>query len=479
MATDSNAHAVPAMGTGPSRRVASGEAEKTSISLLHLPVELLSEIVAHASDPDSTSVLARLTRVCKRLRPIVEEALYREIDVDQDTGRLALITRTLLDRSTTLILIHKLRIDMRAFGHATQIDESGARESQPATSSPAAFFGSLHFPLLRRLALVSVNPILLTDLLAAELPSAAPTLQSLYVHICRHGGDPMTEWFSYLARLPLLRDLELIAYESNLILPLESPELVPLLQLASAHIPGDIVCPASSATVSRLMPNLMCLSVENGEGAALRHIVAGAPAGLTSLSLLEGDDIAIEDYLARFPLLETLHIGAGFNPDRLLPLLTSSQIARLGFDWHLPATYDFLLAIVTGPQRMPRLRSLTLMHADCGAAGSHLQEVLENLNDATPDTIQARVSSLRGDYEPNFQPGCTAAGLARVLRSATANGINVDGQALECIDWNADFDRRLEQYFVEQAVRTRTLAVMERYYGRAEAAAIFARFRYA
>ena len=61
---------------------------------------------------------------------------------------------------------------------------------------------------------------------------------------------------------------------------------------------------------------------------------------------------------------------------------------------------------------------------------------------------------LRGTLGPDWPEGGTARGLRLALATAKANGIEVTGTALACLDWDATFDKVLANVMMEQANET-------------------------
>ena len=182
-------------------------------------------------------------------------------------------------------------------------------------------------------------------------------------------------------------------------------------------------------------------------------ILSGAPSTLTTLRLLS--DYEMRDnprrYLPALPALRHLrHLDLGpgtFIEAELLLYLPRGPLESITFYIYARVT-DHILQALTGPARSPRLRQICLDHV----SGAIPEEIRHGLDFyfAEGDPLDR----LRDQLYPEWPTGATEQGLRHALAAANANGLEVTGSALACLDWDATFDKVLSNFMMEQAHKT-------------------------
>ena len=145
--------------------------------------------------------------------------------------------------------------------------------------------------------------------------------------------------------------------------------------------------------------------------------------------------------------LRHLQLGSNtFYESELPAYLATANLESIGFEYYTWVT-NRLLQELTGRARPPQLRHIRLDYIDA----SKSEEIERYFKRFGTASLSTAASEVREDLGPNWPGSGTEAGLRRALASALANGIEGTGSALNCVDWNVEFDRLLVDYLMEDA----------------------------
>ncbi|POY76358.1 hypothetical protein BMF94_0555 [Rhodotorula taiwanensis] len=426
-------------------------------SLLSLPDELLRAIVAGIDTPREQ--LHKVARVCRRLRSLAEEYLYESITL---TSRY--------EQYELLLDAFQRRPRLRSFVKAPLMPISKISATIVTTL--------LQFPACTELSLMDFSQMTLDEIIGSSyLSRRVPKIQRLIIKAditkTYHETLPPSAWWCVLAAWPRLRDLELDIKGFWLASPGDGLGLSALrrLRLSAAMLPPH------DAVFAETCPILDELSIGPiGTNSFTHHILSSGPSGLLCLAH-PGKPVAIEQYIARYPQLKSIHIGPGFDPGLLLPLLAASQIEEMTFDRGSPAADDFLAGLLVGPQRMFNLRRVEVNHVIALARSGLYQKLVHDQSFILSGEIHTKAQAFRAEYRPQWPPGCTRAGLSRAVDLAEAAGVSLSGTAVSCINWDAEFDEQFERFLVMCALANDSLEALVAYYGEECAGDILIRHR--
>ncbi|GAA5839215.1 hypothetical protein JCM9279_002630 [Rhodotorula babjevae] len=461
-------------------------APSTTCHLLRLPDELLDAVfrLVYPLAPDVGERVVYTaplnSPLSRRLYRVQQPSLYRLVAVYHYTN-IQLLCDAVRDTPGIGAYVEELVLDatehrgaaravllVRAHGQPiAAVDWDGLHRVQLGLVDPAQLVDLLgRLPRLKCLRIRNLDEALmdavLVDERAAALLGRLEVLEITADDITSSSQTASVNWVGQVARLPLLKSLEIDQNESGVFFPpLEAP--VPVVEsLKSLHIVGEDFGQWMGPPLVELAPNLEDLTLsENWQPPDFEQVLLGAPDGLRRLVLQtccdRREDFAGSrlDYLfPRFPQLEHLSLCANtFEPLTLASFLLPLSALRTVTFFRLALVADALLAdLVDGPCRPPALRRLVLDHVTC-RRGPTLDSMQHRLpRQDTPSPAKFRMHY--GWASPAWLEGCSEAGLVAALEAARTNGIVVEGSAVACVGWEAEFEREKRQSLLLWGQRT-------------------------
>lgn len=320
---------------------------------------------------------------------------------------------------------------------------------------PAHFYALLErLPRLKILRIPHIDSRL-TDLVLTDerVPACIAKLEHLEVRADKIGSparEPTVNWVALLARYPSLTTLDLDQTRPGSLLSLVTSPAPVLEALKVLRLSGNDLDFWSAPPLGKLAPNLdeLYLADEASTEVDFRPALVRAPKGLRRLYLgsseppLVRPDTFVDAFLPRFTRLEHLTLGAGTfsSPGLLLALQRLPALHTLAFGRGAPVPDILLEHLVAGPLRIPSLHHLRLFHISCTRA----PPIDRTSPQPFPPQDERRTPKFRMSNwwrAPRWPSGGTEAGLAAAIETARSSGISVEGDAVECVGWEADFQR--------------------------------------
>ena len=414
-------------------------------SLLSLPDELLVRTFDYRAQRFGTcdNPLVPLLSVSRRVRHAAQSILYSEVVLGSDPDAMACFEAVVQQNPAVGQLVGRLTIhttDSATDRPRLQLSEATIRtftQLRELTLHGATFdeasavLAALPSPRVRRLDLQLANiidPLQREDLWA--LTSRFSELRVLKIDTCDVPVDfdpSVTAPAAPKGALPRLVELHLS--DSFLIKTFGAagPFRQFLPSLRELHL---------MITQSDLMP-------------AVTTILSEPPSSFTTLKLPNnlGRGVPSRYFQALPASLRHLQLGSNtFYESELVAYLATANLESIGFEYYTWVT-DRLLQRLTGRARPPQLRRIRLDHIDASKS-AEIERYFKRFGTASLSTT---ASEVREDLGPNWPGSGAEEGLRRALASALANGIEVTGSALDCVDWNVEFDRLLVDYLMEDA----------------------------
>ncbi|GAA5851363.1 hypothetical protein JCM9279_001117 [Rhodotorula babjevae] len=464
--------------------------EQTS-RLLMLPDEILETILdfAYASalpsdDPHAPTeyglALAHKP-VCRRLRPIQQGLLYRQIKITT-YDQLGNIARALtgdhrLDEPRPGTLVRALVLDAWADkawrGPGGMGDEIGPGVPELAANCLAQLFSelgqlqSLDFSITHD-SHSSSSPVeraLLAVLVQdPNTPVNLRGLKSLVLHTNGMAvvegpegeADDIAAWMDQFGQFAELTNLDIY---------LGSAQLSSFIQGESQG--GQVLAKLSRLAIDanfarwvkplrNVAPHLVDLEL-CATSRSLRPLILGSPPSLRRLSILSsGEPVeSVDDLLPPLFLLQHLTLDIMcYEPARLSNSLGHlQQLESLTFGFGCEVSERLLLALVDGPTRLERLRSLQINVVQASRGPTLLRKEL-----ILPDEHERDQSGLWrgwcGWYASAWPAGLSEAGLGHVVDVARGRGIRVSGGAISSLGWRAAFERERDVVAVCRGLST-------------------------
>lgn len=471
----------------------------TGSTILSLPDELLQHV---ADGLPNIGDLLSLALVCRRFRRVAQDVLYSGPISLKCTHQYRTFARTIRDRpdlrpkvkELVLKWAHRLGTEpteLSEFDDTGNVlpapadddlgdnnDEDERRQVDLKEDARQVLGDLFPLPTLTRLLMIHFPyPALLSLLATASSSSGLGNLKSLHIMSHRRPAPPEdydnSPFWRSIQVLPRLETLDIVA--PDIWVPQHGDE--PFSHPGIRTVMFDDM-PEDPLPIATLFPNLRAFTSLTGlESASVEHVLATAPPSLVQIGTgPSSQGVRSDRHLARFPNLNCLLLSPGFDPDKLAPVLRSSKITDLAFYPRSNVPDDLLLSLVSGPHKMPALKTLALCHVEPAIPSGELAEELPfHLNGVTEETVHDLVATLRQNFGATWLAGSSLEGVARAAEAAKANGIELVGTTVEMVDWEADFDRHLEKALVDAAVENANFGVLIRYYGREGALAAFAR----
>ncbi|BGP42670.1 hypothetical protein JCM10449v2_006682 [Rhodotorula kratochvilovae] len=423
--------------------------------LLWLPNELLDEIfrLAHEDEPAHRPI-------CRRLYPIQQKYLYRRVRLDsyEALGSFCFVVRTV-----PVVRKHVVELELDMYVASNGVSKDGL-EHTPSIDDDSADEGDngqivtplqlsillARLPSLRVLELQDLdNALIKVVLLGKTTPRNLALLEVLKVsadvlYVEDEQGSEV-QWLRQLAQLPQLKEFHLQQYEMGAFLPVVGLPAPPLQALTTLVIAARAWDMWVEPPLREVAPNLLHLSLQEFEdGPEFTEILHSAPISLRSLTLSSHVALtfggpqrpAIDNVLPLFTHLEHLALCEDtFTPNGILPSLRSlPALHSLAFSLGSHVTDELLLGILDGPLRLAHLRRLTLDYVNCSRGPTMAGKGYC----LPPEDEAAEYHMWRGWHSPVWGPDCSEEGLTAAVLAAEANGVVVDGTALDVIGWSEE-----------------------------------------
>ncbi|BGP50850.1 hypothetical protein JCM10450v2_006776 [Rhodotorula kratochvilovae] len=424
--------------------------------LLWLPNELLDEIFRFAYKDEPVH-----RPICRRLYPIQQKYLYRRVRLDsyEALGSFCFAMRTV-----PVVRKHVVELELRMEG-ASNYASNDAHEYTPSIgdedSDGEGGASQVVTPLQLSLLLARLpdprvldlqeldDALMKVVLLGKTTPRNLALLEVLKIsadvlYIEDEQGSEV-QWLRQLAQLPQLKEFHLEQFEMGAFLPVVGLPPPPLQALTTLVIAARAWDMWVGPPLREVAPNLLHLSLQEFEdGPEFTEILHSAPISLRSLTLssrvaltFEGPQRpAIDNVLPLFTHLEHLALCEDtFTPNGILPSLRSlPALHSLAFSLGSHVTDELLLGILDGPLRLAHLRRLTLDYVNCSRGPTMASKGYC----LPPEDEAAEYHMWRGWRSPVWGPDCSEEGLTAAVLAAEANGVVVDGTALDVIGWSEE-----------------------------------------
>ncbi|BGP42683.1 hypothetical protein JCM10449v2_006695 [Rhodotorula kratochvilovae] len=422
--------------------------------LLWLPNELLDEIfrLAYQDEPVHKPI-------CRRLYPIQQKYLYRRVRLDsyEALGSFCFAVRTV-----PVVRKHVVELDLRMTGEKNCVSKDGLEHtpsigddesddedgvSQVVTTLQLSVLLA-RLPSLRVLDLQELDDALMKVVFRGKTtPQNLALLEVLKIstrnlsEVDEH--DDEGAWLRQLAQLSHLKEFHLRQREFGIVLPSVKLPTPTLPSLTTLVIVGSACEEWVQPTLRDLVPNLLHLKLEElEENPQFAEILRSTPVSLRSLILSSAVSLTfqapalavLDNVLPRFTRIEHLALCEGaFTPNGIVPCLRSLPSLRsLSFGLGTLATDELLLSLVDGPFHLPHLRRLTLDHVECARGPT-----MKSKGWKFPPEQDALLFHLwQGWVEPVWGPACSEEGIKVAVVAARANGITVDGVAVNAIGFD-------------------------------------------
>ncbi|KWU44341.1 hypothetical protein RHOSPDRAFT_34130 [Rhodotorula sp. JG-1b] len=176
-------------------------------SLLSLPDELLSAIFFEVMRDDDVSQPAALVSTCRRIAPIVQQEIYRELGVGDNEAQFDVLSELCAKRPDLRALVRVLRV-----GRAAQEDDNVGRTINYTAVHPGIRLLHSDFPALHALSVFHATPADIFTILSRIAATTRPDIRELTLP-CAPGSD------NCLARLECLERLCLHGVDAAVLLP--------------------------------------------------------------------------------------------------------------------------------------------------------------------------------------------------------------------------------------------------------------------
>ncbi|POY76238.1 hypothetical protein BMF94_0433 [Rhodotorula taiwanensis] len=436
-------------------------------SLPTLPDEMLRLVFSGIS---ASAERARLARVRRRLHPLAMEHLYRNV-VCWGARERNLLARTFEARPDLQNLVRKMSLYSEPQRNRSTADGTD-REEKPGCPTPDALRAFLRLPACVELSLWDVRPSVLHSAFGAT--SALAKVNHLSLRFDPFEDDDDATWWANLAQVPSLTHLSLSAPDE-----IPSPTAADsLTHVRHLDISVDLA-PPFDVPLSTTFPSLQELLVYNFlDPDALEHVLSTAPPGLTTLFVMTDDaqDI-VATHLSRYEKLSKLRLSTQLRSRALRKSLAASPISHLALDAGCTEVDRFLTCVLRNCAQLRRLAELVLDHVWTLTGNG----IVVNLRDANVLRSAHKAvlfrNDLADDMRPDWPDGSSAEGLSYVLELARKAGVRVSGSALECLNWERDFEEQFKRFLVQKSIETKDYGALERHYGREEAGDAIVRYQ--
>ena len=408
-------------------------------SLLLLPDELLVRIILDCrADAPMVGIhpVWPLTHVCHHIRNIAQAILYRKVDLNCNSKATPHMRAIIEQNPSPGQLVHNLTI----FG----TDANPRSDDSELLQAVASAASNLKVLILFGVTTEKASSVL------GDLPSA-----SLWHFHARFRETPVSiQWRGQIARFSKLRDVVCQDWspEAELVprTPVHPKQPLLLPELVRLHITDYTLIEAFGAAgpLRRVLPSLRKLenSISQSQDAStIRALISKAPLSLEALKLLSDVYTPIpRQYLPALPALRHLthlELGSGtFIESKLLVYLPTAPLKSIRFDIGASVT-DRILQALTGPGCPPQLHVICLDHIEEVADPNQVRNALEDV-DLAADMGEV-IDEIQREFCPEWPNGGTEHGLRFALATASANGLEVTGSALTCLDWEPPLIRCL------------------------------------
>ncbi|GAA5928474.1 hypothetical protein JCM3775_000621 [Rhodotorula graminis] len=461
--------------------------------ILKLPDELLDGIFILAYAEQAHRSLARKP-ICRRLYPFQRANLYRAVRV-KSYDALASFCRTVKAVPRARAFVHELQLDM-----AMSVNSRPASSSAPNSAVRASAAGDVGMDLEssgdesdgeERVAEGAVKTVLVVgprrlsnlfarlgnlkvlkvtwldeglldflledddELLCARVEDLDITADADHY---RWYNDAWLFQLAYFARLKSFT-FELVGEPVLLQFDEQYPVFGALTRLSLAGIES---AQWEAPVLAAAMPHLVDLELrDHGEDASFAVILRQAPVGLRRLCLIsqacDPDAVGaqpvgtLDDVLPRFTRLDLTLCEGSFTADRLGPYLESlPDIHTLSFGLGAAAGDRLLRDLLEGPHRSPRLQHLTLDHVECTRGPTFRSKGCRH----PPGRHIDNFYMWPGWWRAFWRYPCTEAGVAAAVRAAKANGVVVDGTALDTIGYDDEWEHEMFECLLEYGFET-------------------------
>ena len=420
-------------------------------TLLLLPDELLAyifDVIVEDRD-DCNKTLTSVALVCRRLYSAVQPVLYRKITVVDADGSIERLRAALKQKPSLgqLVLDLSVLFASNISSWLSGADEDDNKSTEDLMNEYAPLCGTLYE--LKTLHLYNVSPPAWAAILSS-LPE--PTLCVLKIN-ARVRFQDQAQLLQIWARLQAFNKLYTLTLKASSLhltsdptrkfLPVDQIRVPQLLMVDTT----DWFCVAlfgADARLNPILPNLMELFLST-TGFVSKPVVArllsNLPPALNRLKLEDEtfkvrsspkytEEEALTGYLSSLPPIRHLSLyPTTFRQSDLITFLPHSHLESIEFAFGATVT-DRLLEVLVGSERPPSLRAIQLDHM----ATPSMEQISEVFGDDGPVSL-IDWAQLRNSLRPHWQPGCSEEGFLSALATAKANGIEITGTAVDCLEW--------------------------------------------
>jgi len=440
----------------------------SSSPLLNLPLELLDAIFGQVYTPDKRAYKP----LCKQLHPLQHRHYWRRLlfSTYEELAGFCRRAPSIPGLEASVVELELFMLDewnweneRLWFEHQIRLEEGddvgddAEQVGQDFECCPTALFVDSvlnRLAALRHLKLYQVDESYVQAIFGDDEATCAARpwlerLERLHVDLRLDGtllgNGPMQSWLGKLGRVPRLRVLRIaqdeVPFEPP---PTRAPEPVPSLPaLESLALSAGNFYSWTGAPLALVAPNLVRLELDRAHpDDQVVAVLGGAPEHLRELIVTPNVPTSfprLDLVLPRFVHLRRLQLSQNaLDPIRIIPSLRSlPNLEVLAFNHYAPVTDTLLAAILDGPERLGRLRHLTLAHIFAFPGYS-----LERRQYKIPSDLEALSFQLPQSwdwYRPKLPPGATKNGLRDAVCSASEHGIVIDGSVHAVLSWDEQY----------------------------------------
>lgn len=455
----------------------------TTVGLLSLPDELLDLITRLVHEGSVYESRVTLLFVCRRIGRLAQKHLYRS-----PTSTV----RDIFDKERLDLFNQALRSRPKLREYVQQITLAPVCKRKRTSKREAAFLDTQGVAELGSLLLRLPN---VTDVTLACFSCEAVD-ELLFTIACMPRASRITmdasyavaDWteglWSRLTDMSALRHLTICFTGNHFRLPSASSAFPGLEELRTLELPSSFIADDADATsLAAFSPKLEKLVVnsrhrdyfrENADDendlegdAELRYpFLRSIPTSLSHLQINGPADLERDRALLDIPGLRQLTLGWGSKLAEVVPILAQAKIEHIALETGAIAEDADIAALLEGPRRLLSLRRLSLNHVDLGTLPmvSRVQELRAKLECRTSaecagDLTKSGALRALGDLSSVWPRGCSGVGIECAFELAETVGVVLDGNAVDCLEWDRLVVVEFERMLVDRIARAHALVV--------------------